>query len=638
MADGRASGAAARLPAFRLKLPERLPDFGHRALIAFRILWFIALALAVAGPVAGTWYRLSDASRNSPLVLGSRAGLALTPDNLAFIRFPVGPQAMAAGIKPGDRIVAIDGVPVSAVVPLPGSAAAAKAKATDADYALFGDLLDGTESRPVAFTIRTPEGRQREITLTTGEKPIEEGARALGIPHWVLSFADLMHLLTYPFLLVSAWVLHRRKEHDLTSSIVSLAILLTLATEQPAASFLELVAHVPPALHRALYDLGNACLLGGILLFPHGRLRPRGALVILALLPLLFVLGGDIYRAAFIAFMGASVLTLVWRLRETPAGDERQQLKWALLGFSGYALFLGTSLVADMMKLGADSLGHQLALEILAGLTFGLAFLLLQLGLLVALMRYRLYDAEAAITRSASVAIIMLAVATTFEVVIEAVKQYVQNEFGQNSGSTGPVVAAAVSTILISPVYDKVQAWSERKFHRKLVDLREGLPDCLRDLRHIAPPAEVLKEVLDRIQAGVRPVRLAAVVEGRIAEARGATPAEVRAWIDSASLDPACTLAFDPADSFFRLRLPLTLEDGACLGWILVGPRPDSSSISAAELDALKDVAGPVTGALRVSLRRERREQGVDEALARQQDRIDALARRLSIDGAGTAA
>ena len=55
------------------------------------------------------------------------------------------------------------------------------------------------------------------------------------------------------------------------------------------------------------------------------------------------------------------------------------------------------------------------------GRAFGLAFLLLQLGLLVALMRYRLYDAEAAITRSASVAIIMLAVATTFEVVIEAV-------------------------------------------------------------------------------------------------------------------------------------------------------------------------------------------------------------------------
>ncbi len=638
MADGSASGLAARLPGFRLKLPERLPDLGRPALIAFRILWFVALALAVVGPVAGTWYRLSDASRNSPLVLGSRAGLALEPDNLTLIRFPVGPKATAAGIKPGDRIVAIDGVPVSPVVPLPGSRAEAKAKTTDADYALFGDLLDGNESRDVVFTIRTPERRQRDVTLTTGERSIEQGARALGIPHWVLSFVDLMHLLTYPFLLVSAWVLHRRKEHDLTSSIVSLAILLTLATEQPAADFLELVAHVPAALHRALYDLGNVCLLGGILLFPHGRLRPRGGLILLALLPLLFVLGGDIYRGAFILFMAASVLTLVWRLRETPAGDERQQLKWALLGFSGYALFLGTSMIADMLKLGADSLGHQLALEVVAGLAFGLAFLLLQLGLLVALMRYRLYDAEAAISRSASVAIIMLAVATVFEVVIETVKQFVQHEFGQNSSGTGPVVAAAVATILITPVYERVQAWSERKFHRKLVALREGLPDCLRDLRHVAPAAEVLKEVLDRIEAGVRPVRLAAVIEGHIAETRGATPAEVEAWSHATALDPACTLAFDPADPFFRLRLPLTLEDGTCLGWILVGPRPDRSSISGAELDALKEVSVPVAGALRVALRRERREKSVDDALARQQRQLDALAARLSIDGAEPAA
>lgn len=638
MADGSASGLAARLPGFRLKLPERLPDLGRPALIAFRILWFIALALAVAGPVAGTWYRLSDARDNSLLVLGSRAGLALEPDNLTLIRFPVGPKAIAAGIKAGDRIVAIDGVPVSPVVPHPDSKAAARVKATDADNALFGDLLNGKEIRDVAFTIRTPDGRQRDVTLTTGESSIEQGARAIGIPHWVLSFADLMHLLTYPFLLVSAWVLHRRKAHDLTSSIVSLAILLTLATEQPAADFLERIAHIPPTLHRALYDLGNICLLGGILLFPHGRLRPRGALLLLVLLPLLFVLSGDIYQTAFILFMAASVLTLVWRLIETPAGDERQQLKWALLGFSGYALFLGTSRVADMMKLGADSLGHQLALEVVAALSFGLAFLLLQLGLLVALMRYRLYDAEAAITRSASVAIIMLAVATTFEVVIEAVKQFVQHEFGQNSGSTGPVVAAAVSTILISPVYDKVQAWSERKFHRKLVALREGLPDCLRDLRHVAPPAEVLKEVLDRIEAGVRPVRLAAVVEGRIAETRGTSPAEVQTWADAAALDPACTLAFDPADPFFRLRLPLTIEDGTCLGWILVGPRPDRSSISGAELEALKEVAAPVAGAMRVALRREWREKSVDEALARQQRQLDALAVRLSIDGAGPAA
>ena len=40
------------------------------------------------------------------------------------------------------------------------------------------------------------------------------------------------------------------------------------------------------------------------------------------------------------AVQAVCVLTLIWRLRHTDAGDTHQQIKWALFGFSGYALFL----------------------------------------------------------------------------------------------------------------------------------------------------------------------------------------------------------------------------------------------------------------------------------------------------------
>ena len=43
-----------------------------------------------------------------------------------------------------------------------------------------------------------------------------------------------------------------------------------------------------------------------------------------------------------------------------------------------------------------------IGLEVTAGLSFGLSMLVLQFGLLVALIRYRLYDAEAVISRTAS--------------------------------------------------------------------------------------------------------------------------------------------------------------------------------------------------------------------------------------------
>ena len=612
----------------KLRLPTRVPDFGPRSFLLFKIAWFAAFALALLGPIAGTWHRIAEASRNSALVAGSRAGVALAEEDLTRIRFPVGRAAAAAGVRAGDDIVAIDTIPVSARVAMPGSPAAAAWPGTETDQLLFGDLLNGTEDRDMLLRLRSPDGREREIALRTGEVHVEQAARRLGVPPGLLSFIDLIHLLTYPFLLFSAWLLFRRKREDVVSSVVSLAILLTMGTEQPSAGFLALVAGLPETLHRALYDIANICLIGGILLFPHGRLEPRIILPVLASLPLLLFLEGDLYRALLIGYMSAAVLLLLWRLR-TAGGDERQQLKWAVFGFSGYAFLLGVSLTADMLKAGAPSLGQQLGLEVAAGFAFGLAFLLLQAGLLVALLRYRLYDAEVAISRSASFALIAVILAGIFAATMEGVKEVILRFFGRDAGSIAPIVGAALSTIMINPIYERVQGWAERRFHRRLAEMRRELPDCLRDLRHFASLKELVEEVLERIASGVRSARLALVLDGRPAGSRGTSADEVEQWLARTALDPACSSGVETGDSFFPLRRPLSLDDGSCLGWILLGPHPDRSRLSTAELDALDELAAPMARAVRVVLAREARERQLAETLSRQQRQIDALARRL---------
>jgi hypothetical protein len=618
--EGEASGFR-----LRLRLPRRVPDFGPRTFFVFRLLWFAAFALALLGPIAGTWLRLADAGRNSALVAGSRAGVALDDKDLTRIRFPVGPGA--ALIRPGDEIVAIDTIPVSPVVRLPSPAEPGGA-GSETDQLLFGDLIGGSEDRDILLRLRSPDGRERDVAVRTGESHIEQAASARGIPPALLSFVDLIHLLTYPFLLVSAWLLYKRKRFDVVSSVVSLAILLTMGTEQPSASFLAMVAGLPEGVHRALYDLANICLIGGILLFPHGRLSPRITLALLAALPLLLFLRGDFYRSILIAAMAASVLLFLWRLR-TAAGDERQQLKWAVFGFSGYAFFLGVSLTADMLKAGAPSFGQQLGLEVAAGFAFGLAFLLLQAGLLVALLRYRLYDAEVAISRSASFALIALILAGIFAATMEGVKEVILRFFGRDAGSIAPIVGAALSTVMINPVYQRVQGWAERRFQRRLAEMRRELPDCLRDLRHFASLPELVEEVLQRISSGVRSARLALVLDGKVAGTRGTGAAEVEAWLERTALDPACSAGVETGDSFFPLRRPLSLDDGTCLGWILLGPHPDRSRLSTAELDALDELAAPVARAVRVVVAREARERALAETLARQERRIDELARRL---------
>jgi hypothetical protein len=290
------------------------------------------------------------------------------------------------------------------------------------------------------------------------------------------------------------------------------------------------------------------------------------------------------------------------------------------------------------MKGGSGSLATQLALELAAGLAFGLAFLLLQLGLLVALLKYRLYDAEAVITRSASLALVTVVLGAVFAATMEGVKELVLAAFGRDAGSTAPIVGAAISTILVNPAYELAQRWSEGRLHRNLAGLRRDLPECLRDLRHMASVPELAEEVLARVEKGVRPTRSALLASGEPIGVRGADTDEVRQWLDEHECDPAADLDFNPHGGLFPIRVPLRLESPEPVGWLLVGARPDRSCLSTAERDTLIEIAEPIARALRVVLRREARERALAETLANHERRLDALAARLAIDHAPDAA
>jgi hypothetical protein len=621
------SALAEALPGLRrVRLPERIPDLKRPWTILFQLIWFPALLLAIVGPIGGTWYLLSTPGENSGLMLGSRAGLALSHDDLTRVRFPIGDVARAAGVQAGDHIIAIDDIPVSRVVPLMRSGKGASA-ATDTDYALFSPIIEGTDPVDLDIKLRGADGQLRDLKVQTSERYIEEDAAGLGMAPAMLRVIDLLNVLTYPFLLFAAWILHRRKREDLISSVLSLAILLTMVSEQPSAAFLTFVARVPEWLHLRLYDLGNICLLAGILLFPFGWLRPRPVVGFILLLPLLFFLHGDAYRLTFMLFMAACVLTLLARLRQTEPGDSQQQIKWALLGFTGYALFLTLALALDMTKLSVGGFGRQLLFELLAGLSFGLAFLILQAGLLIALLRFRLYDAEAVISRSANVALITLALASIFAAVSDGLKQVILNYTGQNSG-TGPVIfAAALTTVLINPLQERISRWSENWFQRNLVKLRDDLPDCVRDMRETASLGELVDEVLQRIEAGVRTTRVAAVIANRVYQARGATIAEVEAWLRASNPEACADGICEIADKTFPIRVPLTPAhgDGKPIGFVLIGPRPDGSLLSKDEQETLVEVSDPIARAIRNVMKREKRETEVARLIARHERRLDEI-------------
>jgi hypothetical protein len=505
------------------RLPPAVPPFNTLTYRLFTLLWLCAFALALGGPLAGFYLRYTEPANNSQLLLGSRAGFAVSPADGTEIRFTVGPQTQRAGVAAGDKITAIYGLPLPPKMPVNEKVLAEHSN--DPAYIALGNLLFGSDNTDIPLTVRDPDGHVRDVTVTTGEQHIDAGAKALGIaPRW-LSFIDLLHVLAYPFLLWAAWMLHHRNSRDAVSSILSLAVLLTVGAEQPSSMFLDHI-HVARWLNVALFDLGNVLLLMGILLFPHGNLSWRRLLVIAAL-PILMVLQGLQYQAFFICGMIVAVLSLLRWLRVTDSSEQRQQIRWALLGISGYAVLRCISILADNFKWSASSFGHQLLVELLAGVSFALAVLVLQLGLLVALVRYRLYDAEFVISKSANVALITLGVAAVFAGTADGLKQIIYNYYG-NAESEGPVIfAAALSTVLVNPIQERVQRWSEKRFQRNLFLLRDDLPEVARDMRETASLGEMLEEILARVDRGVRAVRSAAIVNGCVLRSRGLSIDEV---------------------------------------------------------------------------------------------------------------
>src|ERR1044071_7824918 len=100
------------------RLPPVVPEFNTPAYWLFTAVWVMALLLAVAGPVLGFHYRYTEKPNNSQLLLGSRAGFAVSPRDATTVRFTVGPQAETAGIVAGDHIVAIYGLPLPRTMPV----------------------------------------------------------------------------------------------------------------------------------------------------------------------------------------------------------------------------------------------------------------------------------------------------------------------------------------------------------------------------------------------------------------------------------------------------------------------------------------------------------------------------------------
>jgi hypothetical protein len=599
--------------------------------LAFRLVWCAALAAALLSIAGGVY----DGLRAYREVTGPFAefGLRLTTGGAEGAKLgpPYARGGGLADIRQGDRIVAVDGQP---------SPEGWRAERTVARQ------LRAADGPSVRITARSTDGALRDHVLTrsaAGRAP----AMARG-----LALEDLVVLFAAQLLQVAAAVLlFLRRAREPVPALFSLSLLLIVGGSANLWIGLEAPALQP--FVSLMLPLGWCGLLLSVLLFPSGRLEPRWTRWVLIPIGVWTVAswvldaGVAIYPQAYldlsgVALFAVAVVAQIQRYRPLPIGPQRQQVRWAMFGFGAAAFAYALDLLLVTWRAQSDdptvvtwlTRVHPVLVLVGYGLLLG--------GLVVSLLRFRLYDAEMVISRSAGYAVMTLTLAATWAGAQQAIQVIFEDSFGQQQALSAGL-AAALAAMLVTPIHQRAMRLAERIFQKALTDLRLRLPAMIGDLRETASADDLLATSLERIHAGVRSSRGAVLLPGRrgwkTAAAHGTTPAAVAAWLRDDPL-AAAHPTIQRHDPVFPLRLPLEIREGGrveTIGWLLLGPRPDGSFFQRDELETLRELADPIARSVRIAVVRTQRDQALRSELEGLKAELKTLRALVERQGSGYA-
>jgi len=433
-------------------------------------------------------------------------------------------------------------------------------------------------------------------------------------------------------LLSVATILFYRRQHDAVAALLALAFLTwTISSSHDLATGAEL-AQLLDRCRFLLFALG-------VLFFPDGRVqRGRTEPIVLAtasaflvgIAETLRLLPSNLFLPLAIICVLAAVGSLIARFRTSTNYALRQQVKWVALGLiAGVCLILGAR--AGSAVSGSTSGSMPLLWEVL----FQLGIIIVALGFLVSLLRFRLFDAEAVISRSAAYAALTIALVATFGGTEAAIENLGQLYLGMNIGSISGAMAAAVAAVLLNPLHSRITEWAENRFQPDLAQLKRDVPDLLARLGKGSSSRHLCNAVLLQITNALHAKRSAMVLDGVVVASEGMSISIAQHWNLQPLLEHPASSSCERTDLLFPVRLALGGAGSDAPGWILLGPRPDGTLYRREDLDAVRSVVPALQQGLVVTRHREaldisinRREKRFRTEIRRIHARLSALERQ----------
>ncbi|MFC3581827.1 PDZ domain-containing protein [Sphingomonas hylomeconis] len=570
-----------------------------------RRVWLALLLLVAAIQLAGFAFVLFDAYRINPALHAIGIEIEFDDDARPVVA-PLRADIVAAGVARGDRIVAIAGRRYA-----PGASAATLARAI---IAAPGDR--------VALRLRKPDGR--EITLRASRS-----ARAASIPprnavplNIRMGVRLFFTLLCSLSLLGSSFVLLHRRPRDPEALLLGLGFLAIAACVDPP--LLMWMSIGLDWVIDALTGLWWTMLAIALAAFPDGRFTPRvlrWSLLVAPVLGIVLMLDSVDETTSLLIGVGVPLLLLaaqVIRYRRLEPGHARQQIKWAALGFAAGFLAVGVALAMSLAAYDQWSATPRGAWLLATVCLFNLGFAIMPLGLLVSVIRYRLWDVDQIISRSVAYTAVTSGIVLLWTLLSDVAKQLLATLMGPGNAMLGLALGAIVATSVFVPTQRAVLQWSKRRFTPASVDL-ERLPVRLTLWRDRCDAPELAARVLD---VALRALHASAgAVFARTPTGRSLL---ARRSLESDDVLAAASAGSDGARALGGHVLHLEDEDGMA-GWLILMPRDDQSRFPRSELQALAAAAGPIAQALRAATRAQRPEAAPRQLVDELRERLERL-------------
>lgn len=331
-------------------------------------------------------------------------------------------------------------------------------------------------------TIRTPLpscATQDPCTAVMTREDVQVATEEMGLPFPFLPLYLAFSVVARLSLAIVGLIIFWRRSNDGMAMVFSGALMTVLLegsqSFSPTLNFVQSI----------LFGIGTALFLPIPFIFPSGQTQPRWmrwpviALTIVYTAITIFTYEKSEYvslsAGVTVLWAGMAAYAMPFRYFRVSNAVERQQTKWVLLGISAtFIVGIYYSFMSSIYPSTAPSIARIIALLINMPLYLG-CYGFFAFSILVAMLRYRLWDIDILIRRTLQYTLLTGLLALTYfgSVIL------LQAGFRTLTGQTNSPIVTVLSTLgiaaLFTPLRNRVQDFIDRRFYRKKYNAERAL-------------------------------------------------------------------------------------------------------------------------------------------------------------------